>query len=137
MYLRIVPVIALLGSLSTAHAQEAGLGLFEKRTDVGKVAHAGTVALRQVSSYLHHRRQRREHVVRRPTPAAFVWKRMVRRSGTLSGHSVSLGKGKNAHRKACLMIRQDLDADAAYVDVAVHGDGLTSLQFRDREGQYP
>src|SRR5262249_7251027 len=43
-------------------------------------------------------------------------------------------KGKNAHRKACLLIRQSLDADAAYVDVAVHGDGLTSLQFRDAKG---
>jgi len=38
------------------------------------------------------------------------------------------------HRKACLMIRQSLDADSAYVDVAVHGDGLTSLQFREARG---
>src|SRR5262249_17628155 len=29
---------------------------------------------------------------------------------------------------------QGLDADAAYVDVAVHGDGLTSLQFREAKG---
>src|SRR5262249_25603427 len=33
-----------------------------------------------------------------------------------------------------LMIRQGLDADAAYVDVALHGDGLTSLQFREAKG---
>ena len=45
-----------------------------------------------------------------------------------------VGKGTDPHRKACLMIRQDLDADAAYVDVAIHGDGLTSLQFRDAKG---
>ena len=32
------------------------------------------------------------------------------------------------------MIRQSLDADSAYVDVALHGDGLTSLQFRDAKG---
>ena len=32
------------------------------------------------------------------------------------------------------MIRQGLEADAAYVDAAVHGDGLTSLQFRDAKG---
>ncbi len=32
------------------------------------------------------------------------------------------------------MIRQGLDAGAAYADVAVHGDGLTSLQFRPTEG---
>jgi TolB protein len=34
-----------------------------------------------------------------------------------------------------LMIRQSLDADSAYVDVARHGDGLTSLQFRHEKGQ--
>ena len=32
------------------------------------------------------------------------------------------------------MIRQDLEADSAYVDVALHGDGLASLQFRDAKG---
>src|SRR5437870_4400992 len=30
--------------------------------------------------------------------------------------------------------RQGLEADAAYVDVALHGDGLTSLQFREAKG---
>ncbi len=44
------------------------------------------------------------------------------------------GAGKDPHRKAVLMLRQSLDPDAAYVDVAVHGDGLTSLQFRDSKG---
>jgi hypothetical protein len=32
------------------------------------------------------------------------------------------------------MIRQSLDADSPYVDAALHGDGLTSLQFRDGKG---
>ena len=45
-----------------------------------------------------------------------------------------LGAGNDPHRKACLMIRQSLDADSAYVDVALHGDGLTSLQFREAKG---
>jgi TolB protein len=42
--------------------------------------------------------------------------------------------GGNAHRKACLMIRQNLRPDSAYVDVAIHGDGLTSLQYRETDG---
>src|SRR5438132_8833265 len=45
-----------------------------------------------------------------------------------------VGKGAEPHRKACLVIRQSLDADSAYVDVALHGDGLTSLQFRETKG---
>ena len=38
------------------------------------------------------------------------------------------------HRKACLVIRQTLDFDSPYVDAATHGDGLTSLQWRDARG---
>ena len=41
-----------------------------------------------------------------------------------------IGAGAVEHRKAALMIRQSLDPDSAYVDVARHGDGLTSLQYR-------
>ncbi len=40
------------------------------------------------------------------------------------------GAGTEQHRKAALMIRQSLDADSAYADAALHGDGLTSLQYR-------
>ena len=32
------------------------------------------------------------------------------------------------------MVRQSLDPDSAYVDVAVHGSGLTSLQYRPTAG---
>jgi Tol biopolymer transport system component len=41
-----------------------------------------------------------------------------------------IGEGADPHRKACLVIRQSLEAGAAYADAALHGDGLTSLQFR-------
>ena len=44
------------------------------------------------------------------------------------------GEGKAAHRKACLMVRQSLEADAPYADVAVHGDGLIALQYRKTAG---
>lgn len=40
----------------------------------------------------------------------------------------------NPHRKLGVMIRQSLDADSPYVDIAVHGDGLASLQFRKSKG---
>jgi regulation of enolase protein 1 (concanavalin A-like superfamily) len=63
----------------------------------------------------------------------FVWKRM---SGdvTLTADVQFSGAGAAAHRKAVLMVRQGLEPDAPYADVALHGDGLTSLQFRPTEG---
>ena len=44
------------------------------------------------------------------------------------------GAGTDFHRKAGIMFRSSLDEDAPYVDVAVHGDGLTSLQYRAEKG---
>lgn len=63
----------------------------------------------------------------------YVWKKT---SGdfALAADIAFVGTSPEPHRKACLVIRQSLDADSVYVDVAVHGDGLTSLQFREEKG---
>lgn len=45
-----------------------------------------------------------------------------------------LGQGSVAHRKLGWMARASLDADAPYADACVHGDGLTSLQYRRVKG---
>jgi len=43
------------------------------------------------------------------------------------------GKGVNPHRKMGLIIRENLTAGSRYADAAIHGDGLTSLQYRAKE----
>lgn len=63
----------------------------------------------------------------------FVWKR-VSSDVALAADIQFQGTGGNAHRKAVLIIRQSLDADAAYADAALHGDGLASLQYRESKG---
>jgi TolB protein len=45
-----------------------------------------------------------------------------------------VGEGTDPHRKAGWMVRESLEPDAAYADVAVHGDGLVALQYRRRRG---
>ncbi len=53
---------------------------------------------------------------------------------TLTADVHFVGEGVEHHRKAALMIRQSLEPDAPYADVALHGDGLTSLQYRETAG---
>ena len=64
----------------------------------------------------------------------YVWKKM---SGdvAVTADIDFVGDKGNAHRKAVLMIRQSLDPHSVYADVARHGDGLTSLQYRDTTGE--
>lgn len=59
----------------------------------------------------------------------FVWKK-VSGDVTLAAEISFQGQGGDPHRKACLMVRQSLAPDSAYADAALHGDGLTSLQYR-------
>jgi TolB protein len=63
----------------------------------------------------------------------FAWEKM---SGdfTFTANVSFVGTNGNAHRKACLFARQSLDANSAYADVAVHGNGLTALQYRELPG---
>ncbi len=62
-----------------------------------------------------------------------VWKKV---SGDVAlGTSVKFeAEGGNPHRKAGVIIRQGLEPDAPYVDLVVHGEGLTSMQFRAAPG---
>ncbi len=52
----------------------------------------------------------------------------------LSANLKFVGEGVDAHRKIGLIIRNSNKENAVYMDGAVHGDGLTSLQFREKEG---
>ncbi|HEV7609281.1 MAG TPA: hypothetical protein VGO61_18210 [Steroidobacteraceae bacterium] len=63
----------------------------------------------------------------------FVWKQS-RGDISLAARIEIQGKSTQEHRKAGLMLRQSLAADSAYVDVVIHGNGLTSLQFRSETG---
>ena len=48
----------------------------------------------------------------------------------ITGDIDFVGEGVNPHRKIGFMIREDLSPNGRYADIAVHGDGLTSLQYR-------
>ena len=45
------------------------------------------------------------------------------------------GAGVNLHRKMGLIIRENLNSGSRYADAAIHGDGLTSLQYRTTENE--
>lgn len=63
----------------------------------------------------------------------FAWKRMTG-DFILQARVEFVGKGVDPHRKAAVIVRPSQEADAPYVDGVVHGDGLTSLQFRRTRG---
>src|SRR5271163_4083838 len=134
----------LLLSGSTLVAGTAPAGLFQDHVDVGSVQHPGAVAY-DAAKGSYTVSGSGSNLWSTADAFHFVWKKV---SGDLSlaADSSFLGAGANGHgnelrngdrnedRKAVLMVRQSLDADSVYASVALHGSGLTTLQYRDEKG---
>ena len=63
----------------------------------------------------------------------FVWKQ-IQGDFILTTKAELIGIGVDPHRKLGWMVRSTLDIDSPHINAAVHGDGLTSLQFRRTAG---
>ena len=59
----------------------------------------------------------------------FLWKK-IKGDFMISATVRFIGTGVDPHRKIGIIARNELTANSPYADAAVHGDGLTSLQFR-------
>jgi hypothetical protein len=108
------------------------IGAFDAHADIGTVLHAGSAAF-DAASGTYTIEGSGENVWGTADALHFVWAKLEG-DVALEADVAFVGAGSNPHRKAMLMIRQGLEADAAYVDAAVHGDGLTSIQFRAAKG---
>lgn len=126
---------------SRAAAQQAGpaLGLFSGSLDVGTPSTIG-------AGSASHDAQKEAYVVSggganmwgTADQFHYLWKKVsgdVTLAATIEFTATHPATGTpEPHRKACLVIRQTLDSDSVYADAAVHGDGLTSLQWREDTG---
>ena len=110
-------------------SQDSPTGLFESHRDIGNVRKTGSAHFDPTQqTYLVAGGG--ENMWFTNDAMHFVWKRM---SGdlTLAAEVRWIGAGGNPHRKACLLIREGLEPGSPYADAVIHGDGLTSLQYRE------
>jgi TolB protein len=113
-------------------SNNTALGIFEDHRDIGPVKKAGSVQY-DAAKKTYLITGGGENVWGAADGFHFIWKQLSD-DVTLASDISWIGTAGNEHRKACLMIRQSLDPDAAYADAVVHGNGLTSLQFREVKG---
>lgn len=108
------------------------LGIFQGNGDIGNVGYEGSALFDSTdSSYAVSGSGTNMWFDR--DELHYVWKE-VSGDVSLAADIEWVGNGLDPHRKACLIIRQSLDTSAAYVDAVVHGDGLTSIQYREMPG---
>jgi TolB protein len=126
--------VPLLFSVLTSSQQkpDRAHGLFEGSTDIGATLKGATVYDPATGEY------------RVTGGGADMWGRAddfhmswVRLSGdvTLTADVRFPAEGRAIPlKKEVLIVRQSLDPDSAYADVAIHGDGHITLQYRETKG---
>ncbi|MDR8392903.1 hypothetical protein NC796_17235 [Aliifodinibius sp. S!AR15-10] len=113
-------------------AQVQDLGLFEGHTDIGNPHLAGSVEY-DSENQVHTLSGAGKNMWFSEDQFHYVYRKMT---GDFILHTRAefIGEGVNSHRKIGWIVRSGLGSSSAHVNAAVHGDGLTSLQFRRAKG---
>ena len=132
--LRLFVVLAtLLATLTMPSiAERKGLGIFDDQSDVGAVLHPGSVSYDAANQ---------EYTIAGSGTNMWVgsdeyhlvWKRL-KGDFILTARARFVGQGVEAHRKIGWIVIPRLESNAPHVNATLHGDGLTSLQFRRTPG---
>jgi DNA anti-recombination protein RmuC len=104
------------------------LGQFESHADVGSPKLAGSATYNAVSQAYSISAAGANMWAKRDE-FYYAWKRL-KGDFILQARVEFVGKGVEPHRKLGWIVRTTLEPDSPYADATVHGDGLTSLQYR-------
>ena len=119
-------------SFSQTQTAATRIGVFESQGDIGNVVPPG-FAEYDSATRTYHIASSGQNIWAQHDDFHYVWKR-VSGDFAISADISFADKGGSEHKKAVLMFRQSLDPDSKYADYAVHGKGLTSLQYRHGKG---
>jgi len=125
-------LLMIAGSV-VAVAQTRPLGIFEGNSDIGENVKPGSAMyIQQTGQYIISGAG--YNIWGDHDEFHFLWKKM-KGDFILHTRAEFVGaKGVEEHRKVGFMVRSALDGKAAHVNAVVHGDGLTSLQYRRNSG---
>ena len=123
--------IALIFATTAVVAQNP-VGIFENHQDVGTVLHPGSATF-DAAKGTYTLRGSGENIWSTQDAFQFAWKKVSGDVELIADLSFVNVRG-NPHKKAGLMFRTSLDPDSVYADIALHGNGLLALQYRDQKG---
>lgn len=125
--------MALLALAAESYAQPAqDLGPFTTVSDIGELSRK-TLVTYDRSSGIYFISAAGENIWGERDAFGFVWKE-IRGDVSIGARVRFMGRSAQSHRKAGVMLRASRAPDSAYVDAVIHGDGLTSLQYRAEPG---
>src|SRR5829696_8312931 len=125
-------VLIAFGALSRPASAQQAVGEFTAHGDVGRVTRAGSATYDSTTG-VYQLAGSGANVWATRDAFHYAWRKM-KGDFILTARGQLVGTGVDPHRKFGWMIRTSLDSGSAHASAAVHGDGLTSLQFRRASG---
>lgn len=122
----IIIVFGLLLFATNSFSQS--MGVFDGHNDVGEILHPGNATYTDAAG-VYEISGSGTNIWFTHDDFHYVWKKM-KGDFILQSRGKLIGKGVEQHRKFGWMIRNGLDSNSAMVAATIHGDGLTSLQYR-------
>ena len=129
MKIKLTIAILMMTLINQVDAQENVYGIFNGQNDIGDVKMQGSVSYdMEKDEYIIGGSG--ENIWFNNDEFCYAWK--IMEGDFIVYASMTFLPGNNEpHRKGGWMVRQGLDDNSPYVDAVVHGDGLTSMQFRE------
>jgi Tol biopolymer transport system component len=107
-------------------------GMFENHQDIGQVEIPGSISYNaEDQEYLIE--SSGENMWFDKDQFHYLW-RSIQGDFVVRAKIRFIGEGTNPHRKLGWVVRNSLNPDAPHVNAAIHGDGLTALQYRRVRG---
>jgi len=107
-------------------------GIFDDAADIGPVRHAGSTVY-ETEGQVYQIHGSGANIWGTKDEFHYAYKKL-KGDFILQARGQLLGEGTDPHRKFGWMARTGMDTSAAMVCAAVHGDGLTAIQFRRQAG---
>lgn len=122
-------IFSIIGNV--VFAQSKDFGFFDGREDIGNPNLKGTYSY-NTNTQEYTMGGAGINMWENSDQFNFLWKKITG-DFTISATVKFVGTGKNPHRKIGIIARNQLTTGSPYVDACVHGDILTSLQYRTAE----
>ncbi len=126
-----IPAFLLLCAALAAGAQQpAPVGQFQGQTDIGASVQPGSAEF-DAAKGVYTVTGGGLNMWANTDAFRFVWKKLSGDFAITAAVRITTGaENGNPHRKAGLVVRQSLEPESPYIDVILHGSGLTAMQFR-------
>ncbi len=131
-FYRTLLTVQIVFLITTTSMGQIKIGVFDNNTDIGNCKNKGSVTYNS-DDQTYTLTGSGANMWYAADEFHYLWT-TLQDDFILRAEVKFIGEGINAHRKVGWIVKNHLDNNSPHVNATVHGDGLTSLQYRKKVG---